>query len=251
MLVTMASGDPSLPRTFLAGVASAVLPDRKRRTLARRFEIDPPRWSLALGLVEMIGGTVLFLGFGLAFLRPAAVDQSLLLLENWRPELSTTHFRGLGLVNWIAWFVNPRSWPLAYLACVGTVRSLAFAITREAVAEPIVWAVLRGAEALRDRSARRARLRRLGPERPDRMVERSPDGSAFVVLSSRDKDDWTGAATIGIGDRYYRVAEITERRDGAWSAIAYRLEETHEAAIVRRLVRYDPAGATRAPERPV
>lgn len=229
-----------LPRTLLAGAASALLPDRQRCDLARRYEIDPPRWSLALGLLQMIAGTSLFLAGGLAFLRPASADQSLLLLQNWRPDLSTTHFQGLGLINWLAWFLHPLSWPFGYLALVGVARSSAFAISREAVAEPIVWLTMEMVTGIRERSSRAAKLRRLGPARPDRLLERSGDGSRLIVLSSREKTDWTPAATIEIDDRYYLVMDVTERPDGNSFVLAYRLQETHPAALVRRLVRYRP-----------
>jgi hypothetical protein len=197
----------------------------------------------------MFGGVALFMAGGLAFMRPATTDGSMTLLENWWPGLNTTHFQGLAILNWFAWFIHPMSWPFAYLALVGLARCVAFAISREAMGEPIVWAVLRVWKHARARSATRRRESRLGPMRPDRVLSgRGPD--VFVVCC-REKPEWTAATTIEIEGRFYRRVGVEERPDGAWSSIVYRLREAEiGAGVIRRLVRYEPPPGTSFPGPP-
>ena len=70
------------PKLFLQGFWTALLPSPERERFARPRELDAPRWSLELGIVQMFGGIALFLAGGLAFMRPATTDGSMTLLEN-------------------------------------------------------------------------------------------------------------------------------------------------------------------------
>jgi len=224
-------------RRFFQGLWVALLPAPERQRFARRHLLDAPLWSLMVGFVQGGVGLVLFVLGGLAFTRGVSGDLSRGLLENWEPGLSTTHFRATGLVGWLAWLIWPASWPRAYLALVGLGRCLAFAITREALGEPLLLLALRPLQrALRGRERRR-RESELGPPRSDRL---SHEGGDLVVLSCRPKPGWDEAATVEIGDRYYRVAGTEERVDGAWKSIAYRLREQDPTSAIRRLVRYRP-----------
>jgi hypothetical protein len=217
-------------------LVAALLPSPERERYARPREIDAPRGSFELGLLQGATGLAMFLMGGLAFMRPATAEQSMFLLENWFPGLSTTHFQSLGLINWFAWFLFPGSWPFAYLALVGLARCSAFAVTREAVGEPIVWLGLRVWQRVRGRAAHRAREKRLGPLRPDRVLPGK--GGDLFVLSCRDKPEWTPAATLEIEDRFYRLVSAEERRDGEWSVLVYRLREHETEAVIRTLVHY-------------
>ncbi|MDX1387845.1 MAG: hypothetical protein R3344_01565 [Acidobacteriota bacterium] len=227
-------------RNLAVGIVVAMLPSPERERLAREYYLDAPRWSVEVGLLQGFSGVTLFLLGGLAFMRPAATGQSMILIDNWFPGLSTTHFQGLGLINWLAWFLFPLSWPFAYLALVGLMRCVAFAVTREAVAEPIVWGALRFVQATRTRSAAACRDRKLGPPRPDRVEP--GEGTDLVVYACREKEGWIPAATIAVGERYYRITSVEERPDGAWHAVVYRLREQHAGAIIRRFVEYSPPG---------
>ncbi len=223
---------------LVQGLVAALLPTPERERFARPRELDAPRRSFELGLIQLAFGVGMFLFGGLAFMRPATADQSVMLLENWMPGLSTTHFRGLGVINWLAWFVFPGSWPFAYLALVGLARCTAFAVTREAVGEPVVWAGLRMWQKLRGRAARRARESRLGPLRPDRVLPGK--GGDLFVLTCRDKPGWTPAVTIEIDDRFYRLVGADEREDGEWNVLVYRLREQGTETVIRGLVHYCP-----------
>jgi hypothetical protein len=222
---------------FVQGLWAALLPSPERERFARPRELDVSRSSLELGLVQMFVGVGLFLFGGLAFMRPATTEGGMLLLENWFPGLSTTHFQGLAMLNWFAWMILPVSWPFTYLALVGLARCAAFAITREAVGEPIVWVALRAWQVATARRATKQREARLGPMRPDRVL--SGKGKDVFVLSCREKTEWTAASTIEINDRFFRLVGIDERPDGAWLSIVYHLREVEiGAGVIRRLVRY-------------
>jgi hypothetical protein len=114
---------------------------------------------------------------------------------------------------------------------------LAFAITREAFGEPFVVLLVRIAQRFVRRRGRRLREAALGPSRPDRF---SRKGSEAIVVSCRPKPGWDEAATIEIGDRYYRVAAVEEVSEGVWLSIAYRLREQDPTSAIRRLVPYRP-----------
>jgi hypothetical protein len=234
---------------WVQGLGGALLPSPERERFARPRELDVARSSFALGVVQGFAGVGLFLFGGLAVMRPATTEGGMVLLENWFPGLSTTHFQGLALLNWLAWMVLPISWPFTYLAFVGLARCAAFAVTREAIGEPLVWAALRAGQAVGARFAARRRVSRLGPLRPDRVLcGRGPD---LFVVSCREKPEWTAASTIEIGGRFYRLIGAEERPDGAWTSVIYRLREAEiGAGVIRRLVRYSPPPGTSLPDPP-
>jgi len=225
-----------LREAALHGLA-VLLPDPERGRLARRHSLDAPLASLVLGLAQGVVGAGGYMAAGIAFLRGVASDSSRQLLENWSPELTSTHVNATGLAGWLVWLVHPLSWPWAYLALVGAMRAVAFAATREAVGEPLVVAGLRTAQHVAAAMRRRRELRRLGPPRPDAVTA---DGDGLVVVTCRPKPDWNETATVEIDGRHYRVAARSTGRDGGHEAIVYRLAPAHPGAIVRRLVRYDP-----------
>jgi hypothetical protein len=70
------------------------------------------------------------------------------------------------------------------------------------------------------------------------------DGDDLVVLSARDKPEWDAHATIQIGERFYRLRDVSERPDAAWRVLAYRLRPLEAGVVVRGLVHYE------APARP-
>ncbi len=222
---------------FLRGLWIALLPSPEREDHARRHGHDAPRWSLGFGFVQGAMGAALFFVGGLAFMRGSASILSWGMLENWQPGLTTNDIRATGVIGWLGWFICPLSWPPAYLAMNGLVRCATFAITREAVGEPLVLGALRLIRALRLRRGRRLREEELGPVRPDRIVKENGD---IVVLTSREKSGWEEEATVEVGGRYYRLVAVDERSKDGGKTIAYKLREASSGSVIRRLVRYSP-----------
>ncbi len=221
------------------GLAAALLPSPERERLARSRGVHVAPFSLLLGLIELALGILLFMAGGLAFMRGGATATSLLLLENWDPTLSTTHFQGAGLVNWLAWMLHPVAWLFASVALVGMARCVAYAATREAVPEPAVWALLRLWQAAGARLEEQRRRQAFGPERPDRL-ERRPDGG-LMLFTQHERPDWNEDVTIEVEGRFYRLSGVEQRRHGPWAVLAYRLEEREASEVVRGLVRYRPS----------
>jgi hypothetical protein len=143
-------------------------------------------------------------------------------------------------MNWLAGFLHPVAWLLLYVALSGLARCVAFAGTREAVGDPVIWLLLRTSDLLRSRRAGRRIEHAMGPPRPDRILRNPRNGSEIVVLTCREKPDWTPAVTIQIDDRHYLVREVVPRCDGEWVSLAYRMRELQPGEIIRSLVRYDP-----------
>jgi hypothetical protein len=214
----------------------ALLPSPERDRLARRTGLDAPLCSFLFGLVEGGVGLTLYLWAGVAFMRASSMGVSMFLLENWWPGLTNTHMAGGAVVSWLVWLIHPISWPFAYLALVGLVRLCAFAITREAVGEPLLLLALRIVQSLSRQRRERRELREMGPQRPDR-VRRS--GKGWEIVSCRPKPGWDEIATVEIAGSYYSIADIRRRRDGAWVSLVYRLQPAHEQTIVRRLLRFE------------
>jgi hypothetical protein len=220
---------------FLSGLLAALTPQPWRDRLAAERGIDVPRFSLALGLLQLVAGVLLFLSGGISYVRGGALVTSFALLENWSDTLSTTDFQGGGLVNWIAWFLHPIAWLTGFVALTGLVRCVAFVATRETVAEPVVWLGLRLYETTRRRRRTADRLRTLGPLRPDRIVEE--DAGQRVLLTCRERPEIREGVTVEIDGRFYALDGIEERPDGEWTILAYRLREQGEGAVIRKLLR--------------
>jgi hypothetical protein len=222
---------------LIRGLWVALLPSPEREEFARRHGHDAPSWSFGLGFVMGGFGVALFVVGGLAFMRGSASILSWGMLENWQPGLTTNEIRATGVIGWLAWFICPLSWPPAYLAMNGLVRVATFAITREAVGEPLVLAALRLFQALKHRRSQRLREEELGPVRPDRVVL---EGGDLVVLASREKRGWEKEATVEVRGRYYRLVAAEECLDRGRKAISYRLREAAAGNVIRRLVHYSP-----------
>jgi hypothetical protein len=225
-------------RWLADGLLVAILPSPERDRYARDREIDAPRWSFAVGLLQMAAGTFIWFRVGLAFIGAGTDDLTRVLLENWWPGLSTTHLQGVGLVNWLTWCLHPVSWPFAYLGLTGLLRCAAFGISREALGEPVVWAGMRLAQTTARRRREKRREADLGPVRPDRIREREQGG--VWVLSCREKPEWNDLVTIEIGDRLFRLDGVEELREGSRVTIVYALRSEAPNAVIRRLVRYVP-----------
>ena len=129
---------------------------------------------------------------------------------------------------------------LFLLTLTGIVRLTAFALTREAVPEPLAWLAWHGWRVLVRQPASAAREQaEYGPAaRPDRVVPQADGG--LLVLTSRPRPEWNELVTIQVGERFFRVADVHQRQEGAWRWHAYRLREEDAGAVIRALLLYEP-----------
>lgn len=221
------------------GVLAALLPDPERSAFARRFGIDPSGWSALLGLIELFAGGGAAFSNGLAHMRRIADVNAEILLEGVDPNHfgaseRLAYFQS-GPMLVLDWLAEPWTWLLILIPAVGLFRLAAYAVTRDTIGEPLVWAGLRAVQLVLRRLGKSRDLLRYGPERPDRIL-RGP-GSGLTILSSRPKD-WSPLVTIEVREKFYRLKKTEERQDGQWWVYAYELEAFPENEIIRSLVRY-------------
>ncbi len=226
--------------SFAGGLVAALLPRPENERLGHAWEVDVAPFSMGLGLVEAVVGGLGFLFGGIAAMTGDIELLNRLLVENWFPGLSTTHFQGAGLVALLIWCTHPLAWLLALCGITGMVRVFTFVTTREAVGEPLVWLALRLVQAVRRSSTAAARLRRLGALRRDRLVW-GRDG-ALVILTCRDRPDWSDSVTLELDGRFFRLVDASDRVEGAHLVVAYRFAELGEHGVVRCPLAYRDTG---------
>jgi hypothetical protein len=224
-------------------ILAALVPAAERDELIRRHDAEPVAWSVILGILEFYLGGRLLLTNAIAYFQTTTNVIAAQVVEHMDPRLLDSFENRVaifwsGSLVWLAWALRPLTWLLASIPLVGLLRLAAFGINQDAVGEPLVWAGLRAAQAVRRGIGHIQRRRRFGPLRPDRML-RGRDG-ALVVLSCRPKPDWNERITIEIDERFYRLQRVEERRDGAWWVHAHLLREAHPNEIFRGLIRYEP-----------
>ena len=222
---------------------AALLPAAEREELIRRDGAEPFVWSAILGVLEFYLGGKLLLANAIAYFQTETDKIATYVVEQMDPRQLASFENRLavtwsGSVVWLSWALHPLTWLLFSIPLVGIARLVAFGVNRDAVGEPLVWLGLRMAQAVRRFFGSLDRRRRFGPLRPDRVLRGK--GSDLIVLSCRPKPDWNERITIEIGERFYRLQRVEERRDGAWWAYAHLLQEADPNEIFRGLVRYEP-----------
>lgn len=227
-------------RDLFLGLCAALLPDPERSGFARRYGVEPSGWSALLGFAELFAGGGAAFSNGLDHMRRIADRNAELLLENADPN----HFGASDRLAYfqsgptlvLDWLAEPWTWLLILIPAVGLFRLAAYAVTRDAIGEPLVWAGLRAVQLAGRRLGKSRDLLRYGPERPDRVL-RGP-GNGLTILSSRPKA-WSPLVTIEVREKFYRLQKTEERMDGQWWVYAYELGELPENEIIRSLVRWE------------
>ncbi len=229
-----------MDRNPFLDLVAALVPAAERERLIRRGA-EPAGVSLLLGLGELFLGARALIGNALAAFQGTSEAMAVRVMELDPQVLNSVEAKQAitlgGAVVWFVWALHPLTWLLASVPLVGLARLTAFAVNREAVGEPAVWAVLRAGTGLAA-LGRALRLRhRYGPRRPDRLL-RAP-GGGLVVLSARLKSDWNEHVTLAIGEGFYRVQRVEERPDRGFRAWAYLLREADPNEVFRGLLRYE------------
>ena len=231
---------------LLAGVLSALLPAEPRAAVVRRWAVNPPFWSALLGVVEALGGGLWLVDDYLRRVRmlvDQGVDAALAAGFEDHPAdaLAVTWS---GSFAWLRWLTSPLTMLLVLAVVTGAVRLVSFALNREAVGEPLVWLGWRLWRGVRRSGLAAEHKVRFGPSRRDRVLP--TDDGGLLVLTSEPRPEWNGLVTIGVGERFFRLAEVGERREAGQLWHSYRLREENPSAVIRALLLYEPpANATR------
>lgn len=229
---------------WLAFLLALVLPDPERREQTRRVSADIPFWSALLGLAEFIGGAVYLVHDGMTFLQGTAERNASAIMANdptfFGSKENALAYYWSGSFNVLEWLSQPLTPILLTVPVVGMVRLVAFAASREASGEFLVWAFVRLAQLFGRQRRKAADKARFGVRRPDKLVEEP--GCDLVLLTSTPQSEWNEYVTVEIGERFYKVTGQEVRRPPGerWSVYAYKLDEEPENAVIRRLLRYEP-----------
>jgi hypothetical protein len=235
-----------MQRNPLLDLLAALVPAAERDELIRRYDAEPFAWSALLGILELYFGGKLLLANALSYFQTATDAITSYVMNQMDPRQlnSFEHklaFAWSGSVVWLTWLLQPLTWLLFSIPLVGIARLVAFGVSHDAVGEPVVWVVMRTAQGVHRLAGLVQRRHRFGPLRPDRVLHgRSGD---LVVLSCRPKPAWNERITIEIGEHFYRLQRVEERRDGTWWVHAHVLQEADPNEIFRGLIRYEPPSA--------
>lgn len=227
---------------LFGSLAGAVLPEPQRSDVERRFGGDPALTSFVLGVVEFLAGTRWLYESAMRELG-AMADQIatgyLAVAERRTPDASETlGFTWGGMMLWVFWLLHPLTWLLISIPLVGLLRVAAFLTTRQAVAEPIAWLLVRLVTFGAARVERAQELAQFGAADEPDVVEAGEGGELFV-FTPRRRPEWIEAATIEVAERYYRPVHVEPVERGGRKRYRYRLAPAGEHDVIRRLVRYE------------
>ena len=221
-----------------SSLLGALVPEGSRARLEQRWGGAPNVTSLLLGMGMIAGGLGAYGYHGVRFARGLHSDHVDSVLAWAEPHVRLSDHMGVGLWGWISWNAHPLAWLFLYLAGIGAIRCLAYAIEGKAIGDPLLLL----ADRLWHRQARRRALRRrkrhYGPQRPDRLL-RHADGRLSIVRS-RPQPDWDTRTQLTLGNRIFQIESIGELPDRQWHAVAYRLRERRPHEPLNRLRRYAP-----------
>jgi len=235
-------------RRLLAALWAALLPTPEREQLLQRLDSSPPvvKASWWLAAVQVALGPVWFLR-GLAYAQAYAARGVAIVLSGPLKDAgknATGAFVGSPLY-FISYMASLEGFLLEYLIATGIFRIVVLVGSGRPVGDPLVSAIAWLVRTSRRRSRESQRLRQLGPERPDRILE-APNGG-LVVLCSREKLAWNERASIRFGEDLFRLVRTEERPRGEFSDIAYVLRPQEPGEIIRDLVRLDGVVTKRRP----
>ncbi len=215
---------------------SALLPVVERERLRQRLSYEvptvPASWALALAQVGLIPVWAIQ---GIVYLSSVERIEAAAALDS---GAAVTDLQLASVVlGPFAYIFSPLGLLLEYAIITGAFRLAGVVASGRPVGDPLVSGFAWLMRAARSEQIERQRLRELGPERPDRIIEH--EGEGLLVLCSREKAEWDERVTIQFGERFYRLAHREEQPYGKWTAIAYVLRPTQPGEVIRGLVRLE------------
>lgn len=227
---------------FWGSLLGALLPEPQRGAVERRWGGDAPLVSFVLGFFEFVAGVNWLYQSAMAFLLPMADQIATAYLEEANRRTvgaeETAGFTLGGAVLWLVWLIRPTTWVLISIPLVGLLRVAAFMTTRQAIAEPAVWAGVRLVTLGRERVARTRERAEFGAATEPDEVD-AEGGHELFVHTARPRSDWNEGVTIEVAGRYYRVTDLDFVARAGRRRYRYRLTEAGEHDVIRRYVGYE------------
>jgi hypothetical protein len=229
-------------RRLLGSIVGAVLPEPQRSAIERRFGGDAALASFLFGLVQFPLGVKWLFESGMSALQAMADEiATAYVAEANQRTVGAEETLGLtwgGALLWIFWLMRPTTWLLISIPLVGLLRVAAFLSTRQAVAEPIGWALVRLLTYGAERAARARERAAFGGAGEEDEVEEGSGGELYVY-TPRQREAWIDAATIEVAERYYRPRLLEPVERAGRRRYRYLLTPAGEHDVIRRFVRYE------------
>jgi len=237
-------------RRLAWGVWTALLPASEREPVLERLDEGVPTvtasWILGVVQVALIPVWALL---GVSYAGQVVGVQSQAILAQECPPTFTEAMLSSIALGPLAFLVTLQGLLLEYLIVTGVVRLAGLVASGRPTGDPIVTLVATLRRLAREELRRRRRLRTLGPWRPDRVLR---EGAGLVVLSARDKPDWSARVTLEHEGGLYQLVRQEDRPHDRWTDVAYVLRPHRAGELIRRLVKLDvsPEGPRETPEGP-
>ncbi|MGD1149185.1 MAG: hypothetical protein ABR961_14685 [Thermoanaerobaculaceae bacterium] len=195
------------------------------------------------GWVEMAVAACLFvvgfLGFGERFNNTAGWTY-----VSHQQTLTNGDFFGVGIIGYLSYLLTPFAWITVWCFGEGILRALDAALSSRMLGMALVVLPWRAAGVFQRARARRTRLGKLGPERPDEVVSGARGtGRVLTVYASREKE-WSTNQAIEYKGEFFVAAEKRFVRHGDHHAFRYGFRRLEPGEVIRGvLARYAPDGA--------
>jgi hypothetical protein len=226
---------PALPLAFLP-----------RRWWAAFYRLPVERLVVASGVLTLMIGLGLGLWGFLAFAQNVAGTASEAGLKapiDSGVTLSTLQgFSAFSFVGFVCF--TPLGWFSTYLVVTGLLRAVS-AVVGQPFGEPILTGIdavgTRWSAAAGKARRQRARERLEGRAMPDRLFTgewAGLTGVDYVVVASRQKQEWTAGTIVATGERFFAIGEPFDMRLPHGVRTAYPLTVLNTGEVMRRAVSY-------------
>jgi hypothetical protein len=238
--------------TGVAGALAAVLPARYWPGIERRG-IAAADTAGVSALLTLVPAAVLGVRAFLAHVGAGATAADRVVVQiattqirsSTGPEITSSAAQAISVASALTFLVTPAGALTMYLAASASLRLLGSYLDAP-FGDPLLTCVDAGvrhvSHAMRGTYDSARQRTSFGPAVADRIV----DGAAVdvpnadvVIVSSRPKENWDPGVMVVSSDGCYLIGTPLRRRIDRRDRILYPLVRKHDAAIVRRSVRYE------------
>jgi hypothetical protein len=172
------------------------------------------------------------------------------------PHVITKGVYGRSALTFFAFlFFTPLGWLTIYLIASGGLRAVSAGVADDArgdfVLSGLHWGVTSLSAAMKTRRRERTRAQQEGEEVADVLATGEWAGlnADLVVISSRQKPEWTAGAIVMTRTDWYRLGDPLETETPAGLRMLYPLTKLEATEVVRRGIEYELPRLTRRASR--